>query len=160
MSDLFFRIAYRCAYRVMRAYWRLMHPQTHGALVAIWHEGKVLLVRNSYVQYYSLPGGYVRRHESGRDAARRELLEETGIRANASALELALAERHEWEGKREHVEIFEIDVAEQPTVKADNREVVQAAFFEIEEALALDLFPPIRQVILRRLVPGDSGRPA
>jgi hypothetical protein len=29
-------------------------------------------------------------------------------------------------------------VAEQPTVKADNREVVRAAFFEIEEALGLD----------------------
>ncbi len=158
--DLFFRVAYRCAYRLMRVYWRLAHPQTHGALVAVWHEGMALLVRNSYVPYHSLPGGYVRRHETAREAALRELFEETGIRADASALKLAVDERHEWEGKRERIEIFEIDVAERPTVKVDNREVVQAAFFDPEEALALDLFPPIRQVMQRRLLPGDAGSPA
>jgi 8-oxo-dGTP pyrophosphatase MutT (NUDIX family) len=139
---------------MMRVYWGVLHPQTHGALVAIWHQGKVLLVRNSYVRYYSLPGGYVHPRETGREAALRELLEETGIRADPSALRLALDEQHEWEGKREHIEIFELDVAEPSPVKVDNREVVQAEFFAPEKALELDLFPALRRVIEQRVAQG------
>ena len=151
MIDLFFRLAYRNAYRLMRVYWGLRHPQVHGALVAIWHDEKILLVQNSYVPYRSLPGGYVHSHETGRDAALRELREETGIHAVATDLEQVIDEQHEWEGKREHIEIFDLDVKERPRVEIDNREVVHAGFFSPEEALRLNLFPPIRRVIERRL---------
>src|SRR5437868_720913 len=48
--NLLFRVAYRGAYQLMRIYWRAVHPQAHGALVAIWHDGRILLVRNSYVR--------------------------------------------------------------------------------------------------------------
>src|SRR5690349_19463262 len=57
--DKAFQLAYVCAYRLMRTYWTLRHPKTHGALVALFNGGDVLLVKNSYVPYYSLPGGYV-----------------------------------------------------------------------------------------------------
>jgi 8-oxo-dGTP diphosphatase len=149
--DLFFRLAYRNAYRLMRIYWALRHPRAHGALVAIWHEGKILLVQNSYVSYRSLPGGYVAANETGRDAALRELREETGIEAGPSDLKPVIDEHHEWEGKHEHIEIFEFDVTERPRIDVDNREVVDARFFSPEEALRLTLFPPIRRVIERRL---------
>jgi 8-oxo-dGTP diphosphatase len=149
--DLFFRVAYRFAYRGMRVYWKVRRPRTHGALVAIWHDNKILLIRNSYVPYYSLPGGYVHRHETSTEAVLRELLEETGVRAEASQLRLALDQHHEWEGKREHIEIFELDVKERPNIEVDNREVVRAEFFEPEKALRLDLFRPLRQVIEQRL---------
>jgi dGTP triphosphohydrolase len=33
---------HRLAYRVMRLYWRTLHPLTHGALVAVWSAGEVL----------------------------------------------------------------------------------------------------------------------
>jgi 8-oxo-dGTP diphosphatase len=155
--DLLYRTMYRTAYKMMRVYWGVRHPATHGALVAIWFEGQVLLVRNSYVPYYSLPGGYVRRDESGRDAALRELFEETGIRAEASDLKPVLDERHEWEGKREHIEIFELDVSERPVVKVDNREVLRAEFFDPTKALLNRLFPPLRQVIERRVASGSSA---
>ena len=135
---------------MMRVYWATTHPETHGALVAMWHEGRILLVRNSYVPYYSLPGGYVRPSEAGRDAALRELREETGIRAEPSSLTRALDERHEWEGKREHIEIYELALDAECVVAVDNREVVSAQFFSPERALELDLFPPLRRVIERR----------
>lgn len=158
MIDLFFRLAYRNAYRLMRVYWGVRHPHVHGALVAIWHDGKILLVQNSYVPYRSLPGGYVHKHETGRDAALRELREETGIRATAAELKPVIDEHHEWEGKYEHVEIFDLDVSERPRIAIDNREVVDAGFFSPQEALGLQLFPPIRRLIERRL--GTSTRNA
>jgi 8-oxo-dGTP diphosphatase len=151
LIDFFFRLAYRNAYQLMRVYWAIRHPKAHGALVAIWHEGQILLVQNSYVRYRSLPGGYVQAHETGRDAALRELREETGIHAGPAELRSVIDEHHEWEGKREHIEIFDLDVTERPRIEVDNREVVEARFFSPEEALKLDLFPPIRRVIERRL---------
>jgi hypothetical protein len=61
LIDRGFQLAYVCAYRMMRVYWMLRRPATHGALVALWNGGEVLLVKNSYARYYGLPGGYVRR---------------------------------------------------------------------------------------------------
>jgi 8-oxo-dGTP diphosphatase len=156
--DLFYRVAYRSAYKMMRVYWAVRHPQAHGALVAIWHDGKILLVQNSYVPYRSLPGGYVRPNETGRDAALRELREETGLRAKPEELLPVIDEHHEWEGKREHIEIFDLDAASPPHVDVDHREVIDAAFFAPEDALRLPLFPPIRRVIERRVAAGKASR--
>src|SRR5580692_1904375 len=109
LVDRGFQVAYTGAYRMMRMYWRLRHPVTHGALVAMWNGGELLLVRNSYVPYYCLPGGYVRPGESGRDAAIRELREEVRVSAEVDELKLAHEERHEWEGKKDHVMIYALD---------------------------------------------------
>ncbi len=151
MIDLLFRMAYRSAYQLMRVYWGIRHPAAHGALVAIWNQGEILLVRNSYVRYRSLPGGYVHAGETSKDAAVRELLEETKLRVRPDELTSVVDQHHDWEGKREHVEIFELDVAERPVIEVDNREVVEATFFTPEKALELSLFPPIRLAIERRL---------
>lgn len=152
-----FQLAYRCAYRMMRVYWAVRRPDTHGALVAVWHDGKILLIRNSYVPYFSLPGGYVRAGESGEAAACRELDEEIGVQVRPEALRRSVDITHDWEGKRDHVEIFELDVTESPRVEIDNREVIAAGFYSPDHALRLDLFPPIRQHIEQRLAHASSG---
>lgn len=145
--DRAFQLAYVCAYRLMRTYWTLRHPKTHGTLVVLCNGGELLLVRNSYVPYYSAPGGYVSGSETGREAARRELREEVNLSVAPEQLELVLDEHHEWEGKREHIEIFSVELAARPALRIDNREVIDAAWFTPERALELDLFPPLRRVI-------------
>jgi len=164
MIDQLFRLLYRLAYRGMRVYWALVRPRTHGALVALWSGGEILLVRNSYTPYHSLPGGYVRRRETALEAARRELLEEVGLSLGAEGLARVVDVHHGWEGKRDHVEIFEAELPERPRVRVDGREVVAAAFYPPARALALDLFPPVRQAIERRWGAaagrGKAGLPA
>lgn len=149
-TDLLFRIAYRGAYRLMRAYWAVAHPRTHGALVLVWNGGEVLLVRNSYTRYHSAPGGYVKAGETGAVAAARELREETGLQSRPEDLRQALDEQHVWEGKQEHIEIFELESHDRPVIQVDNREVVSAQFYPPQRALELDLFPPLRKVISAR----------
>jgi ADP-ribose pyrophosphatase YjhB (NUDIX family) len=147
LLDRAFQAAYWGAYRLMRWYWKLRRPATNGALVAIWSGGEVLLVKNSYVPYYSAPGGYVRPDESGRDAALRELAEEVGVFVRPEQLELAADVTHEWEGKLDHVQIFNLMVGERPVVRIDHREVIEASWVRPEQAAQLNVFPPLKKVI-------------
>ena len=49
------------------------------ALVIAWHEGRCLLVFDRWKQAWELPGGGRAAADDARAAARRELLEETGV---------------------------------------------------------------------------------
>lgn len=161
MIDASWRLAYKIAYRMMRVYWAVRRPDTHGALVAIWHEGRILLVQNSYVPYRSLPGGYVKAGESAKQAALRELKEEVGlVGIREQDLLSAVDIVHQWEGKTDHVEIFRLDVQVPPDVQVDHREVVDARFFTPEEAIAQKLFPPIARHIRERLTTDLAGSAA
>ncbi|MET0341900.1 MAG: NUDIX domain-containing protein [Polyangiales bacterium] len=155
--DRAFQLAYFCAYRVLRTYWRVRRPTTDGALVAIWSRGEVLLVRNSYVPYYSAPGGYMHRSESPREAAARELREEVGLSIAPERLELALDLTHEWEGKLDHVRIFHLELSERPEVRIDHREVVEARWFAPAQLAGLTVFPPLQRVIAERAAQSASA---
>lgn len=149
--DACFRLAYRLAYQLMRVYWRLLRPKTHGALVAIWNDGQLLVVKNSYVNYYCIPGGYLKSGETATMAAVRELSEECRIRVRPEELRLGRSETHQFEGKTDTVEIFDLEVELRPPFHVDGREVVSAEFRTPDEALKLDLFPPLRRHIEQRL---------
>src|SRR5688572_29463909 len=73
------RLAYRSAYRLLRAWWWLRRPSVSGAAVACWYDGRLLVVRPSYRNQLHLPCGGMRRGEDARMAARRELREEVAI---------------------------------------------------------------------------------
>ncbi|MCK6547848.1 NUDIX hydrolase [Myxococcota bacterium] len=150
LTDLAYQRFYRTAYKLMKVYWAAARPKTHGALVALWHGGRVLLVRQSYLDYHSLPGGYVKRGETAKQAAVRELREELGLTTTEDRLALVLDVTHEWNQHLDHVEVFALELDEPPVVTVDHREVVDARFYTVEEALALDLFPPLRAVLKRR----------
>jgi ADP-ribose pyrophosphatase YjhB (NUDIX family) len=54
-------------------------PVAYGACALIERDGKVLLVRHSYVQGWLLPGGGVARGEPAEQAIIREMREEIGL---------------------------------------------------------------------------------
>jgi len=58
-----------------------------GASACVWRDGHVLLVERTKPPrgLWSLPGGHVEAGETALDAARRELMEETGITATLTA---------------------------------------------------------------------------
>lgn len=154
--DRIYQIGYMCAYRAVRFYWWLTRPHCHGALVAAWHDDTILLVRNSYLPYYNLPGGYIRRGETPRQAAQRELLEEVGMSIPADAMTLAVDITHDWEYKRDHVKIYQIDLDQPPALQVDHREVITARLYTPQEALELELFPPLRSHIEQHLASHPS----
>ncbi|MEM7152458.1 MAG: NUDIX hydrolase [Myxococcota bacterium] len=150
MVDLGFRTAYRVAHRMLRAYWAVRHPNTHGALVAVWHEGKLLLIKNSYRFHYSLPGGYVRSGESASAAARRELIEEVDLRVPVERLSEVYSRTHSFENRHDKVTIVEIEVDEKPTFDVDNREVVWAGFESPEQILRRPIVPHLEEYLKER----------
>jgi ADP-ribose pyrophosphatase YjhB (NUDIX family) len=109
--------------------------------VAIWHAGEVLVVRTSYRRLWDLPGGGIRLGETARAAALRELREEIGLALGADRLTCAFEHEALWEGRRDHVTIFEVALAAPPALAPDGREIV-AAVFRRPGALPLAAMPP------------------
>lgn len=135
---------------MLRAYWFVRRPSTHGSLVAVWHGGEILLVKNSYRRQYTLPGGYIRRGESAVEAAARELREEVGLEVPVETVRLAFTGVHEFEFRQDKVSISELEVDERPRLDVDNREVVWAGFMSPAAVLELDVVPHIRDYLRGR----------
>jgi 8-oxo-dGTP pyrophosphatase MutT (NUDIX family) len=141
--------ALRLAYRGLRLWWFVRRPSHQGAVVAVWHGGRLLLLRHSYRDVLGFPGGGVGRRETPEAAARRELVEELGLRLGDAPLALAAETTLFWEYRRDHVRIFEVELASPPALAIDNREVVAARFVTPGEALALPLSPFVRLYLER-----------
>ena len=52
--------------------------------------------------------------------------------------------------KRDHVEVFKLELQNRPVIRIDHREVVSAGWYSPASALELDLFPPIRLILEAR----------
>lgn len=132
---------------MLRAYWGIRNPHTHGALIAAWYEGQILLVKNSYRNEYTLPGGYVRSGETPEQGAARELREEVGVDVLPSDLRLAYSDTKPYENRRDHVSICEIMLEQPIDLDVDNREVVWAGFRRPDEVLSLPIVPHLRDYL-------------
>ncbi|MFK5894194.1 MAG: hypothetical protein QM504_13310, partial [Pseudomonadota bacterium] len=56
----FFYIAYRLKLIVNFIY----RPTVSGVYIAVWFQGKILIIKNSYKNYYTLPCGGVKNKET------------------------------------------------------------------------------------------------
>ena len=158
LVDLPWRLAYRAAYQLLRLWWRVRRPAVTGANVALWRDGRVLVVRTSYRgDLLDLPGGGVERGEEPADAAARELAEEVGLEVPAAALERVASYRLRADGRRITDHVFEPREGVAPTGEAtvDGREIVWAGWMTPDE-----LAGRRKSGALRRYLGGRRAPPA
>ena len=151
MLNALIRAVYRVAHWGLRLLWFIRRPETTGALVAVWHRGRVLLVKNSYRAQLTLPGGYIRPREDRRTAAARELREEVGINVQPKRLVHAYHGTHVFEHRQDTLDIYELEVEAEPNVQVDNREVVRAEFVKPDEALSMQIVPHLDEYLSKRI---------
>lgn len=156
MLDALVRVVYQLAHRALRLLWLVRRPETNGALVAVWHSERVLLVKNSYRRELTLPGGYVKPREDPRSTAARELHEEVGIRVEPTRLDHAYHGTHDFEHRKDTLDIYELELEREPEVRVDRREVVSAELYRPPEALDMHIVPHLREYLSRRAARGSE----
>jgi len=150
MINALIRAVYRAAHWGLRLLWLIRRPETTGALVAVWYEGRILLVKNSYRAQMTLPGGYVRLREDRRTTAARELREEVGINVQPMRLVHAYHGTHLFEHRQDTLDIYELEVDAAPNVRVDDREVVRAEFLAPDKALEMSIVPHLQEYLALR----------
>ena len=138
----------RLAYLAARAVWFVARPRHTGAVIALWQEGKVLLVYQAYRRSWSFPGGGIGSRETPEAAALREVREELGLALDPALLRHVLTVADDYEYRRETVHIFEAPLAGAP--KIDHFELVDFALLPPDEALARTLPPHVRKYLSSR----------
>jgi ADP-ribose pyrophosphatase YjhB (NUDIX family) len=142
------RIFTRLLYLAYRVFCFIFRPVRTGVRVMMIQDGRVLLVRQSYVSGWFMPGGGVKRGETLDQAARREAREETGAELETLQLMGGYTNLTEW--KTDHNIVF-ICTDYRITGKPD-REIAEARDFPLDE-LPEGLWPGHR----RRLEEFRSG---
>jgi 8-oxo-dGTP diphosphatase len=154
LPDYGFQLAFKVAHRLLRGFWLVRRPYTRGALVALWNDGDLLIVKNSYRRHYTLPGGYIRSDETPSEAGARELAEECGIYVQPEEIQQVYNRIHPFEFRQDDVSIGEARVEQRPPIRIDHREVVDARFYSVDAALKLPLVPHLAEYLAAR-----SARP-
>ena len=96
------------------------------------NEGRVLLVRHTYVAGWYLPGGGVETGETFEDAVRKELLEEAFIQC-LSRPKLVSAFHNPRGSKRDHVLLYQINDWECAGEFVPNKEIAEIGFFPLDD---------------------------
>jgi ADP-ribose pyrophosphatase YjhB (NUDIX family) len=144
------RIAYAAAFVAARCWWFVRRPHTTGSMVALWHDGRLLLVRTSYRRPCTLPGGFMNRGEGSRAAAVRELFEEVNVAIAPSALALAWHGTLGFEHRVDTVTIWEAVLDARPLIQIDGIELVWAGWKTPDEARAMPLLRHIEPYLASR----------
>jgi ADP-ribose pyrophosphatase YjhB (NUDIX family) len=107
-------------------------------------DGRIFLVRHTYLPGWYMPGGGVERHETALQALAKELREEGNLEIRG-APELLHAYLNRNASPRDHVLFYRV-VVEQTRLRLPDREIAESGFF------ALDALPDgVTSATLRRL---------
>jgi 8-oxo-dGTP pyrophosphatase MutT (NUDIX family) len=112
-------------------YWRFARGMTLGVRgVVVDGDGRVFLVKHSYVSGWHLPGGGVEVGETFPDALRRELMEEGRIDLRGEpVLHGIFLNSHV--SRRDHVAVYLVRQFSQDRLPEPNREIVASGFFAV-----------------------------
>lgn len=118
--------------RLLHLYWRFSRGLTLGVRAAtIDADGRVFLVRHTYVPGWHLPGGGVEAGETALDALARELREEASIQiAGEAQLHGIYLNRHA--SDRDHVLVYVVRAFRILGPKTPDREIAEAGFFSLD----------------------------
>lgn len=116
-----------------RIYCWLTRPMTLGVRALVRDEqGRILLVRHTYVDGWYLPGGGVERSETVWTSVERELREEAGVTLFARPRFAGLYANFR-EFRSDHVALFVVEPGTYAFAPARNLEIAEAAFFPAAE---------------------------
>ena len=138
-SDRIVQLVYWVAYRLHLVWAFMFRPATEGVWVAVWSDGNLLLIKNSYRNTITLPGGGMDNNETPVAAAIRELSEEVGIDTTPDQLSLFARYSSTCEFKRDCINLFELELEQALVVEIDHREVSWFAVCSPEQALSVDI---------------------
>lgn len=117
--------------RLFHLYWRFARGMTLGARgVVLDAQGRVFLIKHSYVSGWHLPGGGVEVGETFLDALRRELVEEGRIELTEDP-ELHGIFLNSHVSPRDHVAVYVVRKYRQDRAPAPNFEIVESGFFDV-----------------------------
>jgi len=118
----------RLLYIGYRIYCFIFRPKALGVRVMLIQNGQVLLIRQTYMPGWFMPGGGVKRGETIDEAARREAREEVG--AEMGELKLLGSYTHFGEHKSDHNTLF---LCTNFTVgKKQDSEIAETRFFPLD----------------------------
>jgi len=127
LADRTIQRIYRAGYRVARRWWRWRGTKPKGVGMIVWWEGRVLMVHHSYRPGLTIPGGNIRRNDDPQLTASRELAEEVGLR-------IPPEDFREF-GRDRYSILYDATLAEPQPIAIDHREIIEADFMELEEAV-------------------------
>lgn len=158
--DPLYRLGYRIAHRCLLAWWQLRRPNARGAGVALWRDGRLLVVRTSYRgAMLSLPSGGVATGEEPRAAAARELREELGIEIAPEALREAGRIEFVFEHRKIVETVFEPHGPTDQQPRPDRREIVWAGWLSPAELAASPTVPSLDSYLALAERDGAGERP-
>ena len=115
--------------RVLHFYWRFARGMTLGVrAVVIDPQGRIFLVKHSYVSGWHLPGGGVETGETALEALARELVEEGGITAHGAPVLHGIFFNARV-SRRDHVAVYVVRDFTQDGGPRHAREIVDHGFF-------------------------------
>jgi 8-oxo-dGTP pyrophosphatase MutT (NUDIX family) len=119
--------------RVLHTYWRFSRGLTLGVRALIIDgEGRVFLVKHSYVAGWHLPGGGIEPGETVLDALARELAEEGNIELTGPPVLHGIYFNRR-ASRRDLVALFVVQEFRQQAAPVPNGEIVAHGFFAVDD---------------------------
>ena len=147
IKKISYKALYTILYQAHQVYCRIRHPEVFGSYVLCICHKRVLLIKNSYKRYWTLPCGGISSGETPLEGAIREAREEVGLVLSPEDLILRAKIIFEGENQKDHIHLFECTLSQQPTITIDHKEVETYAWVSTEELSSYTILSPIKPYI-------------